>query len=106
MPRVERTHEAEQNLDDIFDYIGRQNHSPAAAAKVLRTIIEKCQIYAGQPLMGDRRPDLGESIRCFPVDSYVVFYEPLADGIRVMAIVHGARDIPALFRRVFGNEST
>jgi hypothetical protein len=28
-------------------------------------------------------------------------YEPLADGILVLLVVHGARDIPTVFRDLF-----
>jgi toxin ParE1/3/4 len=89
MARVERTPAAELSLDGIFDYIGRENQSPAAAAKLLRRINEKCQLYAQQPLMGEARNDLGPTVRCFPVGNYVVIYEPLQDGIRVLLVVHG-----------------
>jgi toxin ParE1/3/4 len=52
--------------------------------------------------MGDPRPDLGEGLRCFVVGSYVVIYKPLDDGILVLLVVQGARDIPAVFRTIFG----
>jgi len=31
-------------------------------------------------------------------DRHLIFYLPLKDGIEVLRIVHGARDIEALFR--------
>jgi toxin ParE1/3/4 len=102
MPRVERTSAAERSLDEIFDYIGRENHSPLAAANVLRKIIEKCDIYAHQPLMGEARKELGPQVRCFPVGSYAVFYEALQDGMRVLLVIRGQRDIPTVFRETFG----
>jgi len=97
---VRRTEAAERSLDEIYDHIGRKNHSPAAAARLLRRIAEKCDLYATQPFMGEARPDLGSEIRCFPVDSYVVLYKPLDDGILVLLVVHGARDIPTVFRKL------
>ena len=101
MARIKSTWSAERSLDEIFDYIGRQNHSPEAAAGLLRRIAAKCDLYATQPLAGEARPDLGTDVRCFPVDSYVVLYRPLEDGILVLLVVHGSRDIPTVFRDVF-----
>lgn len=102
MARVLWTPTAEQNLDGIFDYIGTEHHSPATAAKFLRRIRDRCSLQATQPGMGEARPDLAPDVRCFPVGNYVVIYRPLPDGIEVLLVTHGARDIPALYRRLFG----
>ncbi len=51
--------------------------------------------------MGEARPDLGEKVRCFTVQSHVVLYEPIDSGILVLYVVHGARDISTVFREVF-----
>jgi toxin ParE1/3/4 len=104
MARVERTPQAEKSLDEVFDYIGRQRHSPAAAAKLLRQIDAKCRLYASQPLMGEARPDLGSDVRCFPVGNYVVIYRPIDDGILVLLVVHGTREIPTVYRDLFASD--
>jgi len=31
---------------------------------------------------------------CFPVGNFLVLYEPLDDGILMLPVIHGARDIP------------
>lgn len=104
MPRVARTAVAERSLDELFDYIGRQHHSPVAAARLLRRIAAKCERYALQPFSGEARPDLGPKVRCFPVGDYVVLYEPIDNGILLLLVIHGARDIPSVFRQVFSVE--
>ena len=45
------------------------------------------------------RPELGSGVRSFPVGKYVVFYLATEDGIKVIQVIHGARDIPVVFRR-------
>lgn len=82
-------------------YIARESGSRKIATGFLRRIGKKCEIYARQPEMGELRPELGEEIRCFPVGSYVIFHRPLEQGILLLAIIHGARDIPAVFRKLF-----
>lgn len=97
MARVTWTPAAEKNLDDIFDYIGIQNHSANAAEKVIREIEAKSHLYSQQPEMGTLRKDLAPDVRCFTVANYVVIYRPFGEGIQVLLVIHGARDIPALF---------
>lgn len=55
-------------------------------------------LYATQPELGERPSDLGAEVRQFLVKRYVVFYRPLRDGIEVLRVLHGTRDIPAVWR--------
>jgi toxin ParE1/3/4 len=43
--------------------------------------------------MGRAREELASELRSFPVRRYVVFYRPLVDGIEVVRVLHGARDV-------------
>jgi toxin ParE1/3/4 len=54
-------------------------------------------IAIANPLMGQQRDDFFPVLRQFTVRPYVVFYVPIENGIRVLRIIHGARDFPALF---------
>ena len=95
MPKVLRAPLAEQDLDEIWDFVA--NHSAAAADRLIDTIAEKCHVLAGQPEMGQARPELAARVRSFSVGSYVIFFRPIEDGIEVARVVHGARDVDALF---------
>ena len=99
MARVTRDALADRDLVEIAAYIGEVNHSPAAARRFLDRLSDKLKLYAAQPEMGERRPDLGEGIRIFAFGNYVVVYRPLDDGIDVLRVFEGHRDYPALFRR-------
>lgn len=99
MPRVVRTAPVREDLLAIWSHIAEDN--PAAADRVLDRIDEKCRLYATRPLMGQRRTDLHPSARCFAVGTYVVFYRPVEDGIEVLLVTHGARDVPRVFRHRF-----
>jgi len=102
MARVLRTDQARVDLKSIGQHIAEQSQSRDIALSFLDRIEEKCELYATQPLMGEARPDLADDLHCFPVADYIVFYRPLVDGILVLTVVHGARDIPAVFRYLFG----
>jgi toxin ParE1/3/4 len=95
MPRVFRTSQAECDLIDILAYVGERN--PAAAGRLATAIDEKCHILAQFPLMGRERSELAPGLRSFPVNNYIIFYQPIDDGIQVIRVLHGARDFPALF---------
>ena len=47
--------------------------------------------------MGRARDELAPELRSFPFERYVIFYEPLQDGIVVVRLMHGARDIETEF---------
>lgn len=85
---------AEQDLDGIWDYIAQQDEERAEA--VLRTIYAKLGTLTHNAYIGRERPEIASGLRSFPVGRYVVFYEPLADGIEVLRVLHGARDIQDL----------
>jgi toxin ParE1/3/4 len=93
MPSVLRTSFANLDLIEIAFRIAEQN--PAAADAWFDSIGEKCQLLARMPELGRKRPDLAPDLRSFPVGNYVIFYRPVSDGIQVIRVLHGARDIPA-----------
>ena len=98
MTRAIWTPAAKQCLENIFDFIAVENQSTRAAEKVVREIVAKSDIYADQSEMGTSREDLATDVRCFTVSNYVVLYRPASTSIEVLLVIHGARDIPVVFR--------
>jgi toxin ParE1/3/4 len=52
------------------------------------------------PMSGQARPEFGARLRSIPVrwySKYLIFYQLLSDGIEVIRIVHGARNLQRLF---------
>ena len=88
---VQRSRRALHDLDEIWDYIARDN--PVMADRVLDKMDAKCEMLASQPLIGEARPDLAANLREVPVGNYVIFYRPLADGIEVVRVLHAARNV-------------
>jgi toxin ParE1/3/4 len=95
MSRVTRRPEADDDLLEIAVYIGQDDLE--ASDRFIDQLTERFELLATQPEMGRLRPELGPRIRSFPVGQYVVFYEPTPDGIDVVRVLSGARDIDALF---------
>lgn len=101
MSTVRKTQKAEESLLDIGVWIYQSSGSIEIACKELGRIDAKARQYANQPMMGTTRPDLGENIRCFTVDSFVVIYEPSDEGITILLAIHGAQDVPRAFQKLF-----
>src|SRR5690348_5380012 len=100
MPKAIRTALAEMDLRSIFRYIAMDNER--AAAKLLRTIDAKINSCARMPGTGKPCDDYRPGLRSVPVGNYLIFYEPTADGIVVVRVLHGARDIQRLFDEMNG----
>lgn len=98
MSRVRLSERCETDLQAIWNHIGIEKDQPRQAAAQIDTIHHKLDLLATQPDLGERRDDLRTNLRSSTAGSYVVFYFPLSDGIEVVAIIHGARDIESLFR--------
>lgn len=86
---------AQADLDEIWDYIAEDNAT--AADRLLGKLHEKLLLLATQPLIGQAREELRPNLRSFSVGKYVIYYEPVGERINVLRILHGARDVNALF---------
>ncbi len=89
------TPQAVQDLDDIHDFIAMDNIN--AALRLINLLEEKFQAITQSPEMGRRREELAPALRSFPAGHYVIFYRPVKDGIQVIRVLHGARDVEAIF---------
>ena len=96
MARVLQTPLSELDLLEIWVYIGEDSLS--AADRWLDEIHARCEMLAEHPELGRRRDEIAPGLRSFPVDSYLIFYRPVREGIRVMRVLHGSRDIEEQFR--------
>jgi toxin ParE1/3/4 len=86
---------AEQDLDDIWDYIATSNLEQAE--KTLRQLYAKMGTLAHNPYIGRERQELQEGLRSFPAGNYVIFYSTLPDGIEIIRVLHGSRNIQEIF---------
>jgi toxin ParE1/3/4 len=98
MARVLFDRDAEDDLRPIVRFIGVEQSLPETARIVAGKIERECQRVAKSPLIGQLRDAILPGMRIFSIRPYVVFYFPLDDGIRVLRVIHAARDYPALFQ--------
>jgi toxin ParE1/3/4 len=86
---------AQQSLQEIYDYIAEDN--PGKAKEFLQHLKKQCYVLADNPRMGRARPELQDTLRSFPVTPYLIFYKVQHKSLLIVNIIHGARDIEALF---------
>ena len=61
------------------------------------------RLLAKQPWLGHTREDLlSPEIRLWPVGEYLILYVPARMPIEIVAVVHGARDVPAIVNHRIG----
>jgi toxin ParE1/3/4 len=96
MPRIDRSPEAQADIDQIVDYIARD--SEVASHRWLDSLNKEFDLLSQFPRMGRQRDDLAPELRSLPFGNYVIFYYPLHDGILVARVFHGAREVDAEFQ--------
>lgn len=83
---------ASRDIESIIDYVAARS-GVDVAENYLAKINQKCRTLASFPKMGRRRDELYPFIRSFPIDDYLVFYRPIEEGIEVLRVVSGYRDL-------------
>ena len=93
--RLAYTPRAEQDLEAIADYIAADN--PGRALSFVRELRAQCQRITLNPPGYRLRPELGDGIRSCPHGHYIIFFEFDPNAVLIVRILHGARDLPAVF---------
>lgn len=83
------------DLEEIGDYIASEN--PAAADRMIDAIRERCSRLGNTPGIGVGRPELKQGLHSVPFRRYLIFYTVIDSGLRIERIIHGARDLGAVF---------
>jgi len=78
---VIRRPKASADLSEIWEFIA--GDSIVRADEFIDRIDAKFRALAAQPLMGRERNELAPGLRSFPMAPYVIFYEPVGEGIAV-----------------------
>ena len=94
MPRLLRTPQVEEDLEETWLYVAEDD--PTAADGLLDEFEETLQILARHPQLGPARPDIARDLRYFPVRNYLLLYRQIPNGIELVRVIHGARRIQDL----------
>lgn len=84
--------EADQDLEDIFDYTAREFGIDQAVSYVCG-FEEVFVSLAANPGLGRKRDEIRKGLRSFVKESHTIFYRVLKDHINIVRVLHGSRDI-------------
>lgn len=93
--RIVQSPVAEDDLIEIWCLIAADNS--VAADRFLDMIGERIWQIALFPDSGAPRPDIARDARALTVGSYLVLYGHRDGDVEIVRVVHGARDVTALF---------
>jgi plasmid stabilization system protein ParE len=93
------TLQASADLFVVWSFICDDNLD--AADRVESAILDACRLLAKNPRIGQLRADITSlPVRFWPVQkypNYVIVYAPDTKPLEIIRILHGARDLAALF---------
>ena len=84
-----------KDLEEIIDYFSSRNID--AGERFVNEFEKKCKNLANFPNMGRNYDDLKLSLRGLPLADYIVFYRIIDDGIEIIRVISGYRDLESLF---------
>jgi toxin ParE1/3/4 len=94
---------SQEDIDDITYYMGQDNF--AASEAFIDAVEATCELLTGSPDIGStrhfRNPRFS-GLRMFPVkkfDNYLIFYQATEKELLIVRVLHGARDLAALFEK-------
>lgn len=91
--RVRWTHTALGHLTAIYEYIGRD--SPRYARRIMDRITLRSRQIGRLPESGQMVPEYQDlAVREVIVGSFRILYQVTSDEILVLAVIHGARQLP------------
>jgi toxin ParE1/3/4 len=91
---------AHLDLLEQFNYLA-ENATLEVAKRYLAAVESTCARIAARPLTGVRYRPHSSDTRRAPVrgfEHYLIFYVPRANGIDIIRVLHGARDIAGILR--------
>lgn len=99
MKIVKKYPAAEQDLIEIGFYIAQG--SLANAERFIDAIEQECRKLADSPfVLGRSCEGLHPELRRHNFKRYAIIYRPIPDGIELVGVFQGSRDLEAMFERL------
>ena len=95
MPRYILADSAKREIDEILSVIVGADEE--AAWGWYTKLHDKFATLADSPRIGRVRGDLLPDSLMFPFGNYLIFYDIIPDGIQIIHVTHGKRDVPQVF---------
>ena len=90
---------ARADLREIWNYIEEGSGSSTVADRFMDSLRDRFRLLSEWPLIGRARNDLRTGLRTSAVGDYLIFYRLENSDVVIQRVLHGRRNLPALFRR-------
>ena len=88
---------ARQDLQDIHDYIAKDNIATASA--FIDRLHKCCRLLADKPNIGRKRNDIAPGLKGITEGkNYLILYHDIVGGIMIVRVFHTSRDIKKIFK--------
>jgi toxin ParE1/3/4 len=91
MSRLHFSSLALKDLEGIHDFIAID--SAPRALRFVSKLERRCHSLIEMRERGRPREELAPSLRSTVEGNYVIFYRPTTDGVEIIRVLHGARDL-------------
>ena len=106
MKRLRYLAQARKDLADIGEGLVANGASERVIHDLLEGIVAQCErIAAHDGLIGRTREELAPSLRSFALGRYIIFFRYEAAELQIVHVLHGARDIDAIFEQERDSET-
>jgi plasmid stabilization system protein ParE len=99
MSRALWTPHAESELDDILFHISMRDRRPVTGERIYFEIRQLADVCAQPNTVRGIHPDAPGGWFYFQYKRWLVFYQPHEEGIEVMRVVDGSRDLPSVLSK-------
>ncbi len=86
---------ASQKLNEIAERFAETNLD--AGERFFGEFNQKCEQLVAFPNSGKSYTAIRPGLRGIPLEGYIIFYRVLNDGIEILRVVSGRRNLPSLF---------
>ena len=83
------------DLSEIALFIAADD--PDRALSFVADLEQKAATAASRPLSFRERPEISPGLRAIVHGRYLIFFRDLPDEVRIVRVLHGARNLPGLF---------
>jgi toxin ParE1/3/4 len=97
MSQFRVTAQARADMGEIWLYIAQDNLE--AANRVIDSITARFPMLADHPKLGRARDELSPDLRSHPAGHHLIFYRPMPDGVEIVRVLSGYRDLEAEFEQ-------
>ena len=87
---------ATQDLNEIADYFSDSNID--AGEQFFLEFDRRCKQLVNFPYSGKTYADLRPGLRGLSFNGYIIFYRVLEDGVEILRVLSGRRNLPQFFQ--------